>query len=281
MKRKISSSGITKTINLQLAALFISGTVLIGCGESKKKSSDEETVDTAANTEETVAATSPNQLSEKEKEEGWRLLFDGKSTDGWRGYLKDSFPEKGWIIEDGALKVQGAGTGEAGNGGDIIFDEEFKDFELSLEWKISEGGNSGIFYLAEEIEGEPIFTSAPEMQILDNDRHPDAKLGKDGNRQAGSLYDLIPARPQNAKPVGEWNKVSVLVYRGTVVHTQNGENVVEYHLWTDEWKEMIKDSKFKDWKSFLNAGGDDKKGYIGLQDHGDDVWFRNIKIKEL
>ncbi|ADF54958.1 conserved hypothetical protein [Zunongwangia profunda SM-A87] len=281
MKRKISSSGITKTINLQLAALFISGTVLIGCGESKKKSSDEETVDTAANTEETVAATSPNQLSEKEKEEGWKLLFDGKSTDGWRGYLKDSFPEKGWIIEDGALKVQGAGTGEAGNGGDIIFDEEFKDFELSLEWKISEGGNSGIFYLAEEIEGEPIFTSAPEMQILDNDRHPDAKLGKDGNRQAGSLYDLIPARPQNAKPVGEWNKVSVLVYRGTVVHTQNGENVVEYHLWTDEWKEMIKDSKFKDWKSFLNAGGDDKKGYIGLQDHGDDVWFRNIKIKEL
>tara|TARA_B100000678_G_C18205434_1_gene501178 strand:+ start:1171 stop:2016 length:846 start_codon:yes stop_codon:yes gene_type:complete len=281
MKRKISSSGITKTINLQLAALFISGTVLIGCGESKKKSSDEETVDTAANTEKTVAATSPNQLSEKEKEEGWRLLFDGKSTDGWRGYLKDSFPEKGWIIEDGALKVQGAGTGEAGNGGDIIFDEEFKDFELSLEWKISEGGNSGIFYLAEEIEGEPIFTSAPEMQILDNDRHPDAKLGKDGNRQAGSLYDLIPARPQNAKPVGEWNKVSVLVYRGTVVHTQNGENVVEYHLWTDEWKEMIKDSKFKDWKSFLNAGGDDKKGYIGLQDHGDDVWFRNIKIKEL
>ena len=281
MKRKISSSGITKTINLQLAALFISGTVLIGCGESKKKSSDEETVDTAANTEETVAATSPNQLSEKEKEEGWKLLFDGKSTDGWRGYLKDSFPEKGWIIEDGALKVQGAGTGEAGNGGDIIFDEEFKDFELSLEWKISEGGNSGIFYLAEEIEGEPIFTSAPEMQILDNDRHPDAKLGKDGNRKAGSLYDLIPARPQNAKPVGEWNKVSVLVYRGTVVHTQNGENVVEYHLWTDEWKEMIKDSKFKDWKSFLNAGGDDKKGYIGLQDHGDDVWFRNIKIKEL
>ncbi|MEO2073571.1 MAG: DUF1080 domain-containing protein [Zunongwangia sp.] len=281
MKRKISSSGITKTINLQLATLFISGTVLIGCGESKKKSSDEETADTAANTEETVAATSPNQLSEKEKEEGWRLLFDGKSTDGWRGYLKDSFPEKGWIIEDGALKVQGAGTGEAGNGGDIIFDEEFKDFELSLEWKISEGGNSGIFYLAEEIEGEPIFTSAPEMQILDNDRHPDAKLGKDGNRQAGSLYDLIPARPQNAKPVGEWNKVSILVYRGTVVHTQNGENVVEYHLWTDEWKEMIKDSKFKDWKSFLNAGGDDKKGYIGLQDHGDDVWFRNIKIKEL
>ncbi|MCL6217006.1 3-keto-disaccharide hydrolase [Zunongwangia pacifica] len=282
MKRTINLSPITKTINLQLLTLFLSGTVLVGCGESKKESSsDEQKIDSVANSVKTAVANSPNQLSEKEKEDGWKLLFDGKSTDGWRGYLKDSFPEKGWTIEDGALKVQGAGTGEAGNGGDIIFDEEFKDFELSLEWKISEGGNSGIFYLAEEIEGEPIFTSAPEMQILDNDRHPDAKLGKDGNRQAGSLYDLIPAKPQNAKPVGEWNKVSILVYRGTVVHTQNGENVVEYHLWTDEWKEMIKDSKFKDWNSFLNAGGDDKKGYIGLQDHGDDVWFRNIKIKEL
>lgn len=152
---------------------------------------------------------------------------------------------------------------------------------MSLEWKISEGGNSGIFYLAEEIEGEPIFTSAPEMQVLDNERHPDARLGKDGNRKSGSLYDLIPADPQNANPVGEWNKVSIIVYRGTVVHIQNGETVVEYHLWTDDWKEMVEDSKFKDWENFLNVGGNDKHGFIGLQDHGDDVWFRNIKIKRM
>lgn len=221
-----------------------------------------------------------NGLSKKEKDDDWRLLFDGKTTDGWRGYGKETFP-KGWVIEDGALKVQGSGSGEAGGGGDIIFDEQFKDFELSLEYKVSEGGNSGIFYLAKEVEGEPIYTSAPEYQILDNQKHPDARLGKNGNRQAASLYDLIPAEPQNAKPVGEWNKVSIIVYRGTVIHSQNGENVVEYHLWTDEWKEMVANSKFKDWKNFINAGGDNKKGYIGLQDHGDDVWFRNIKIKQL
>lgn len=265
----------TKINFLAFSALIM----LTGCGESKEKSENDQNIE---NTEVTMQEeTRVNELSQKEKEEGWELLFDGESTEGWRGYNKDSFPSQGWVIEDGALKVVGSGAGEAGNGGDIIYDEEFKDFELSLEWKVSEGGNSGIFYLAEEVEGEPIYTSAPEMQILDNERHPDARLGKDGNRQAGSLYDLIPAEPQNAKPAGEWNTASILVYRGTVVHNQNGENVVEYHLWTDQWEEMVKNSKFKDWENFLNAGGEDRKGFIGLQDHGDDVWFRNIKIKRL
>jgi hypothetical protein len=169
--------------------------------------------------------------------------------------------------------------GEAGgSGGDIITLNKYKDFELELEWKVSEGGNSGIFYLAQELEGKAIYMSAPEMQILDNEKHPDAKLGKDGNRQAGALYDLIPAVPQNAKPAGEWNHVKILVYQGTVVHWMNGENVLEYHLWTDEWKEMVANSKFKDWPEFVNPA---TEGYIGLQDHGNDVWFRNIKIKEL
>ena len=256
--------------------------LLTGCGESKEKSEDDQNQEKSEVTmQQNKTENEVNQLTQKEKEEGWELLFDGQSTEGWRGYNKDSFPSQGWVVEDGSLKVLGSGAGEAGNGGDIIFDEEFKDFELSLEWKVSEGGNSGIFYLAEEVEGEPIYTSAPEMQILDNERHPDARLGKDGNRQAGSLYDLIPADPQNAKPAGEWNKASILVYRGTVVHNQNGENILEYHLWTYQCKEMVKNSKFKDWERFLNAGGEDKKGFIGLQDHGDDVWFRNIKIKRL
>jgi hypothetical protein len=220
-----------------------------------------------------------NQLSKKEKKEGWVLLFDGKTTDEWRGYGKDAFP-KGWEIEDSAIKCNGSGRGEAGarDGGDIITKKKYQNFELALEWKISEGGNSGIFILGQEVQGEPIYMSAPEMQVLDNDKHPDAKLGRNGNRQAGSLYDLIPATPQNAKPVGQWNKVVITVYKGTVIFNQNGKNVAEFHLWTDEWKTMVADSKFKDWPNFVDPASE---GHIGLQDHGDDVWFKNIKIKEL
>lgn len=232
-----------------------------------------------------VAASCGSSGGDKEKEgsamaeEEWTVLFDGASTENFRGYGQENFPEQGWEIVDGTLHCIGSGQGEAGGqGGDIITREKYDNFELSLEWKVSEGGNSGIFYLAQELEGKPIYMSAPEMQILDNEKHPDAKLGNDGNRQAGSLYDLIPADPQNTKPAGEWNKVKILVYKGTVVHYQNGEEVLEYHLWTDQWKEMVAGSKFADWPEFVNPA---KEGYIGLQDHGDDVWFRNIKIKEL
>lgn len=222
--------------------------------------------------------TEPNTLSKVEIKEGWVLLFDGETSEGWRGYNMAEFPEKGWEIVDGTIHCFASGKGEAGGGGDIITNEQYGNFEFSLEWKISEGGNSGIFYLAQEKEGEPIYKSSPEMQILDNNKHPDAKLGKDGNRQAGSLYDLIPAVPQNAKGPGEWNHVKILVYDGTVVHYMNGETVLEYHLWTQDWKEMCANSKFRDWPDFINTAS---KGYIGLQDHGNDVWFRNIKIKEL
>ena len=220
-----------------------------------------------------------NTLTDKEKEEGWILLFDGKTTDGWRGYQKETFP-KGWSIENGALKCNASGRGEAGarDGGDIIYDKKFSDFYLKLEWKISEGGNSGIFYLGQE-KLETIWRTAPEMQVLDNERHPDAKKGKNGNRQAGSLYDLIPARPQNAKPVGQWNSVEIIVYDGIVIHKQNGKAVVEYYLGTPEWEDLVAKSKFpaynKDWAKLA------EEGYFGLQDHGDDVWFKNIKVKEL
>ncbi|MEZ5001108.1 MAG: DUF1080 domain-containing protein [Bacteroidales bacterium] len=238
--------------------------VAVSCGSSgdkEKKASGSEAETTAA------------------ADEGWVVLFDGTNTDNFRGYGKETFPEQGWEIVDGTLHCQGSGRGEAGGGGgDIITMNKYGNFELSLEWKISEGGNSGIFYLGQELEGKPIYESAPEMQILDNEKHPDAKLGKDGNRQAGSLYDILPAVPQNAKPVGEWNQVLITVYKGTVIHNMNGENVVEYHLWTDQWKEMCANSKFKDWPEFIDTA---TEGYIGLQDHGDDVWFRNIKIREL
>jgi len=252
--------------------------LISGCKSDAKKSTDteaEEVKEEAAATEEVAL----NTLTQAEADDGWVLLFDGKTSEGWRGYKKDHFPTA-WQIVDNTIHMIGSGRGEAGDreGGDIIYDKEFQNFTVSLEWKISEGGNSGIFYLGQE-KLDFIWETAPEMQVLDNENHPDAKLGKDGNRMAGSLYDLIPAKPQNAKPVGEWNQVEITVYKGTVVHKQNGVNVVEYHLWTPEWNELVAGSKFPG----LNPEWADvaSKGYFGLQDHGDDVWFRNIKIKEL
>ncbi len=218
----------------------------------------------------------------------WIVLFDGETFDGWRGYNRTDMPAA-WTIEDGAIKINGSGMGEAGakDGGDIIFDKKFKDFELEFEWKVDKGSNSGVFYLAQEIPDQPIFISAPEYQVLDNENHPDAKLGVDGNRQSASLYDMIPAKPQNSKPFGEWNTGKIMVYKGTVAHYLNGEPVVEYHLWTPQWKEMLDNSKFSQdkwpqaYELLLNCGGENHEGYIGFQDHGDNVWFRNIRVKEL
>ena len=229
--------------------------------------------------------------------DGYYVIFDGTSTNGWRGYGKDALPSR-WSIEDGCLKFSGTGTGEGqtGEGGDVIFAHKFRNFELELKWKVSKGGNSGIFYLAQEVttkneDGteryEPIYISAPEYQVLDNANHPDAKLGVDGNRQSASLYDMIPAKPQNQNPFGEWNKARIMVYKGTVVHGQNDANVVEYHLWTQQWTDMLQASKFSQEKWPLafellnNCGGENHEGYIGFQDHGDDVWFRNVRIKVL
>ena len=228
--------------------------------------------------------------------DGYITIFDGKTLNGWRGYGKETVPGK-WTVDNGAIKFNGTGTGEAQDkeGGDLVFAHKFKNFEVSIDWKVSKSGNSGIFYLAQEIQAkdpntgefrlEPIYISAPESQVLDNENHPDAKLGKDGNRMSSSLYDMIPAKPQNAKPFGEWNNTTIMVFKGTVVHSQNGENVLEYHLWTPQWTELLQKSKFSEEKWPLafellnNCGGPNHEGYIGLQDHSDDVWFKNIKIK--
>ncbi len=276
---------------------------LTGCSNGAKKT-DETEVQTQSDEkiivpEYTVLDNPQVELSQFETDnDGYIVLFNGKDFTGWRGYGKDNVPKR-WTIEGGAIKFNGSGGGEAQkeDGGDIIFSHKFKNFELELEWKVSKGANSGIFYLAQEIMAkdpktgemrlQPIYISAPEAQILDNENHPDGKLGKNNNRQSMSLYDMIPAVPQNSKPFGEWNTAKIMVYRGTVVHGQNGENVVEYHLWTQQWTDLLQESKFSREKWPLafellnNCGGSNHEGYIGLQDHGDDVWFRNIRIKSM
>lgn len=242
-----------------------------------------------------VIANNPEiSLDEIQKDkEGYYILFDGTSMKGWRGYCKDYIPSK-WNIKDGALHFNGRGEGE---GGDIIFTHQFKNFIYELEWKISEGGNSGIFYLAKEsatigqdgkIQYQPIYVSCPECQVLDNERHPDAKLGATlGIRQSTSLYDMIVAKPQNANPAGEWNKIKIIVKNGNVTHYQNGVKVLSYKLWGKEWIDLLQTSKFseKNWpiafELLKNCGGEGQKGYFGFQDHGDEVWFRNIRVKVL
>lgn len=219
----------------------------------------------------------------KKDKKGYITLFDGTSLNGWRSYASENLSEK-WKIEDGTLKFD---SKKQGKGGDIIFAHKFKNYELELEWKIAEKGNSGILYIVQEIPGQYAVASTPEYQLLDNENHPDAKLGKDGNRKAASLYDLIPANPQNAKPFGEWNKARIVVNNGQITHYQNGKKVVEYTIGTPEWVKMLENSKFnvKEWADayylMSNCGGIEREGYIGFQDHGDDVWFRNIKIKIL
>ena len=272
---------------------------LIACGGNKKKADNVVEEEAPKLPEYEVLKNPQVNLADYTKDkDGYYTIFDGKTFNGWRGYGKDAVPGK-WTIDKGSIKFNGSGGGEAqdGDGGDIIFAHNFKNFELEFEWKVAKGSNSGVLYLAQEVQSkdpntgewrmEPIYISAPEAQILDNENHPDAKLGKDGNRQSMSLYDMIPAKPQNAKPFGEWNTSKILVYKGTVVHGQNGENVLEYHLWTQQWTDMLQASKFseKAWplafELLNNCGGPNREGYIGFQDHGDDVWFRNIKIKIL
>ncbi len=291
-----------KKVIYGLSCLIAAGALLTACG-GKKSTDDKKTNSDSTKTENAVPEYKELDKAQVDiskytaDKDGYITLFDGKSAEGWRGYGKDNLPGK-WSIDNGALKISGAGKGEAQekDGGDIIFAHKFKNFILELEWKVAKGSNSGIFYLAQEIEAkdkdgnmkmEPIYISAPEYQVLDNVNHVDAMAGKDGNRQSASLYDMIPAKPQNSKPFGEWNKAEIVVSKGTVFHKQNGETVVEYHLWTPEWTKMLEESKFSKEKWPIafellnNCGGPNREGYIGLQDHGDDVWYRNIRIKVL
>jgi hypothetical protein len=223
-------------------------------------------------------AQKANTLSKKEKKENWVLLFNGKNFDGWRQCNGAEMPAN-WTIEDDAMKVligEGKNPGQGANG-DILFgDKKFKDFELSVDWKASKAANSGIFFNVREVPGKPIYYAAPEIQVLDN---VDATDNKIDSHLAGSLYDMIAADPKTVNPAGSWNTMVVRVKDGQVTHIMNGTEVLSYTLWTPEWDELVANSKFKSFLGFTE--GIAKEGYIGLQDHGYPVWFRNIKIREL
>ncbi|QNL52650.1 DUF1080 domain-containing protein [Olivibacter sp. SDN3] len=227
-----------------------------------------------------VVNLQPNTLSAYEEEEGYSLLFDGNSHEGWVGAHKDSFPDKGWAIANGELKVLGNDGGESTNGGDIVTQEQFSAFDLSFEFKLTPGANSGLKYfvtLSEQNKGSAI---GLEYQVLDDEEHPDAKMGREGNRTLASLYDLIKADKQArfTKPIGEWNNGRVVVYPDNKVeHYLNGVKVLEYNRGSEDFRKLVAISKFKEFTNF----GEAEQGHILLQDHGDDVSFRSIKIKRL
>lgn len=214
---------------------------------------------------------SPNSLSPEEVAKGWQLMFNGTDLSGWHNFNRDDIGNK-WTVEDGTLYFD---PERDGRGGDIVFDQEFENYELRLEWKISPCGNSGImFNVQEEEQFNTPWQTGPEMQILDNTCHPDAKIE---THRAGDLYDLIECKKETVKPAGSWNKVRIRLKNGKLNFWLNGTKVVSTEMWTREWDQMVAKSKFRDMPGF----GKYKKGKIALQDHGNPVWFRNIKIKEL
>jgi hypothetical protein len=232
---------------------LVAGLLVAGAGCQKKQ---EPAPDTTA---------PANMLSDREQTAGWKLLFDGKTTAGWRNYGKPTISD-GWKVQDGSLTRVGAG-------GDIITNDEFKNFELMIDWKIEPGGNSGIFWRAAE-DTDAIYWNAPEMQVLDDAKHPD---GQSPLTSAGAAYDLYPAPPGHVHPGGEWNTARLVVNGNHVEHWLNGFKTVEFELGSRDWDSKVAASKFKPHARF----GKNAQGHIGLQDHGNLVAYRNIKIRVL
>ncbi|WP_018627944.1 3-keto-disaccharide hydrolase [Niabella aurantiaca] len=222
----------------------------------------------------------PNNLSEAEKKNGFRLLFDGKNTTDWRGAYKKDFPGKGWEVKDGVLTVLSSGGKESANGGDIVTRKQYSAFIFEFDFKLTRGANSGVKYFVTESEKNKGSAIGLEYQILDDAVHPDAKLGRDGNRTLSSLYDLITSKREKRarKPIGQWNKGMVIVYPDNKVeHWLNGWKVIEYERGSPEFLKLVAISKYKNWPNFGMA----PEGHLLLQDHGNEVSYRSLKIKEL
>lgn len=248
--------------------------VLAACNNTSD--SDKKEGDSLTKKETTMSSVN-NSLSDQDKSDGWQLLFDGQTAKGWHKFGGAPLGAA-WKVADGELYLDTSSKKEwqTANGGDIVTDEEFENFHFKLDWKIAKDGNSGImFYVNEDtVKFKRSFESGPEMQIVDNDGHPDGKLIK---HQAGDLYDLIACSKKTVKQVGEWNTAEIKCVNGKLDLYLNGENVVSTIMWDDNWNKMVAGSKFKEWPGF----GTLKKGRICLQDHGNRVSFRNIRIKRL
>jgi hypothetical protein len=227
-----------------------------------------------------VVNTLPNQLSEAEAKNGVRLLWDGKTTNGWRGAYKTSFPEKGWKIENGVLSVEPSGGAESKNGGDIVTEEMFGAFIFQFDFKLTDGANSGVKYFVTEKENNGGSAIGLEYQILDDAKHPDAKLGVVGNRTLASLYDLIPSLRENRarRKIGEWNRGMIVVRPDNrIEHWLNGWKVLEYQRGVPYYYALVARSKYANWENFGMA----PQGRLLLQDHGDKVEFRSLKVQVL
>src|SRR5450631_2196061 len=224
-----------------------------------------------------VVNTVPNFLTDYETKNGWKLLFDGESSKGWRGAYKDSFPTKDWQIQDGTITVLNTEGKEGGNGGDVVTLDQYRAFDLSFDFKLTPGANSGVKYFVTLKENNTGSAIGLEYQVLDDSLDPDAKLGREGDRTLASLYDLIPAAKQKRfiHPVGQWNIGRIIVYPNNhVEHYLNGIKVLEYERGSEAFKSLVAISKFKIWPGF----GDAPEGHILLQDHGNEVSYRSIKI---
>ncbi|MEK6781504.1 MAG: DUF1080 domain-containing protein [Bacteroidota bacterium] len=217
----------------------------------------------------------PNTLTVEEKQAGWKLLFDGTTTKGWRNFNSDKIGAA-WKVNDGTLYLDASNKKDwqTGDGGDIITEGIYENYELSIEWKIQACGNSGIIFNVQEGSYKYVWHTGPEFQVLDNACHPDAKIIK---HRAGDLYDLISCKVETVKPAGEWNEAVIKANKGNYSFWLNGAEVTSVNMNSPEWKTLIAGSKFKDMSDF----GKVMKGHISLQDHGDQVWYRSIKIKEL
>jgi hypothetical protein len=210
-----------------------------------------------------------NTLSNKEKKDGWKLLFDGSSTKGWHPYGKPSVTPN-VKVENGTLHID-----PSQKSGDIITNAEFSNFDLKVDWKISKNGSSGIIFCVHESpEFKESWNTGPEVQVLDNDGHPDGKIKK---HRAGDLYDLISSSSEPVKAVGEWNQAEIRLDKGKLDISLNGVNVVSTTMWDDHWWSLVKGSKFNSMPGFSKF----QTGHIALQDHGNNVWYRNVKIRQL